>query len=237
MKSFRGPAPLHHTLLANRTRTGVTLQTLHNKHFDRGLIVKQTEFDIPNPESCTVPELLDVVSARGAQMLVDGIRSADVLFNVHHPPLLLDPTNSNVDDLIYARKISSEDRHVDWAAWSWPEIRKRCRILGPLWSMATTCLNNNNRSSSFSQKRVIFTSMDKVEFHQQHDYEELPPGQPFIVERNSTTKELYVFAQDGTLIHIHQMKVEGEQAAVGSTAALKARMVDHGSLHFHKPLE
>ena len=122
--SLRGPAPLHHTLLAGRTRTGVTLQTLHKKHFDHGIILKQRGFDIPSPESCTVRELLDLVSVMGARLLVDGIRSGVFIDPVPSPLQESDKTSNN-NMIIYAPKISSEDRHIDWTSWSWPEINRR----------------------------------------------------------------------------------------------------------------
>ena len=55
------------------------------------------------------------------------------------------------------------------------------------------------------------------------------PGLPFVdgahpIESRQG-KGVYVFTQDGKLLRINQMKVEGEQNADALRAALKARMV------------
>lgn len=229
--SFRGPAPLHHTLLAGRTRTGVTLQTLHDKHFDHGTILKQTPppgFEIPNPESCTVSELLDLVSAKGARMLIDGIKSGVFVPPLEHAGWY---RAEGEQDLIHAAKITTEDRHVDWENWTWAKINKRSRVLGPLWSTATTVPDvPGGETRSFQQKRVILASMERVELPQGYDPSSLTPGLPFVegtspFEKRQDGKGLYVFTRDGSLIRIKEMKVEGERVADGFRAALKARMV------------
>lgn len=227
--SFRGPAPLHHTLLAGRTRTGVTLQTLHDKHFDHGIILQQTPppgFEIPNPESYTVSELLGLVSVKGAQILVEGIRTG--LFVPPVEPVGWYPAEGETD-LIHAAKIKTEDRHIDWKNWSWLEIGRRSRVLGPLWSTATVADDPSDGTRTFQQKRVIFTAMEKVESPQGSDPSSHIPGQPFVEGTHPFARRhgpgLYVFTRDGSLIRIHQMKVEGEPSTDGFRAALKARMV------------
>lgn len=226
--SFRGPAPLHHTLLAGRTRTGVTLQTLHDKRFDQGVILKQTPypgFEIPNPESCTVPQLLDLVSSKGAQILVDGVR--DGVFVPPVEPAGWLPAGEKAD-LVHAVKIKTEDRHIDWKNWTWAEISKRSRVLGPLWSMATVAAGTDGQNRQ--QRRVIFTAMERVEIPKGSDPRLHVPGLPFVegippFEQRQGGKGLYVFTHDGSLVRLQQIKVEGERVADGFRAALKAQMV------------
>lgn len=74
MDRFRGPAPLHHTLLQGRETTGVTLQTLHPKHFDDGEIIAQTPYPGIKHGAKTVEELRDLLAPIGAQMLVQAIK-------------------------------------------------------------------------------------------------------------------------------------------------------------------
>ena len=201
-------------------------------------------FEIPNPHSCTVPELLDLVSVKGAQILIDGIRSGSFVPPVE--PAICYPAGGQdgTAHLIHAGKIKTEDRHIDWKTWSWVEISKRMRVLGPLWSKATVA--DPKVHDLRQERRVIFTSMEKVELplndHFSYDPSWFPPGQPFVEgshpfleqrhqqqaggnDNGGSRRKLYVFSQDGSLIRIHQMKVEGERIADGFSAALKARMV------------
>ena len=247
MLSFCGPAPLHHTLLVGRTRTGITLQTLDLKRFDQGVIIDQTPapgFDIPNPESCTVPQLLEIVAPKGAQMLVDGIRNG----------LFVPPTRQagwrspdDQDALVHAAKIKPEDRHISWTSWDWLEISRRSRVIGPLWNMALVAQRSTDGTVSFQKKRIIFSEIEEVEPLEGSRILSVIPGVPFVdgakpIEPRQE-KGLYVYTRDGKLIRIRQLKVEGEAAADGVRAALKARMLSERTVRsgsavftpFHNP--
>lgn len=226
--SFRGPAPLHHTLLAGEKSTGVTLQTLHHKSFDHGTILSQTPppgFDIPNPDSCTVPELLNLVAPKGAQLLVDGIN--DGLFV---PPLKDAGWRAKraTDNLTHAGKIKPEDLHIDWSNWTMLEINRRNRVLGSLWSKALVASNASDGPLIFQQKRVILTETEEVDPPKGCDSLAVVPGLPFAnapypVEPKKG-RALHVFTRDGKVLRINKMKVEGEPVADGLRAAIKARM-------------
>lgn len=237
--SFRGPAPLHHTLLAGRRTTGVTLQTLDVKHFDHGVILSQTPpLPIPNPDSCTVPELLDLVTPTGANLLVEGIQKG-----LFVPPLEdVGPTRDDAS-LIHAAKITPEDRHVDWANWTALEISRRTRVLGPLWSNALAA-DTSGKTPTFRPRRVIFTEIEEVEPPKGCEMLVVIPGVPFVdnTQPKPTDRGLYVFTRDGKLIRVRQMKVEGEQNADAVRAALKAKMVGPRTLRsgytpFYNPLQ
>lgn len=228
LPDFRGPAPLHHTLLAGRSLTGVTLQTLHHKNFDHGVILSQTPepgIEIPSPDFCTVPELLDLVAPKGAQLLVDGIN--DGLFV---PPVKAAgwvPTEGN-KDLVHAAKIKPEDRHIDWPNWTMQDITRRSRVIGPLWSRALVPTNVSDASPSFYQKRVILTQVEEVDPPKGSNSFSLVPGLPFTNASHPVGpkkgRALYVYTRDGKVLRIDQMKVEGEAVAEGLRAAVKARM-------------
>ncbi|KKK14528.1 methionyl-tRNA formyltransferase family protein [Aspergillus rambellii] len=249
LPDFRGPAPLHHTLLAGRTTTGVTLQTLHLQHFDHGTILAQTPppgFEIPNSDSCTVPQLLDLVSPKGAEILVEGIRNG--LF----VPPIEDAgwySSEGQGELIHAAKIKPEDRHIDWANWTWTDISRRIRVLGPLWSKSLVATETSGKVPSFQQRRVIFTELEEVNPPLKGSESfALVPGLPFLEGDHSSKPDsgngVYVFTRDGKLVRIHQMKVEGEPNADALRAAFKARMVGSRTFSsnygvftpFHNPL-
>ncbi|KAL4921556.1 formyl transferase [Aspergillus aurantiobrunneus] len=236
LPDFRGPAPLHHTLLAGRTTTGVTLQTLHLQHFDHGVILSQTPspgFEIPNPESCTVPELLDVVAPKSADILIEGIRNG-----LFVPPVedagWYSPEQK---DLIHATKIKPEDRHIDWANWSWTDISRRQRVLGPLWSKALVFDERSGSIPIFQQRRVIFSEFEEVQPLKGSEAFALVPGLPFIdgehIVKADSGKGVYVFTRDGRLIRIHQMKVEGQPNGEALRAARKARVVGSRTFSSH----
>ncbi|KAI9708041.1 MAG: Methionyl-tRNA formyltransferase [Bogoriella megaspora] len=133
-----GPAPLHHTLLQRRSVTGVTIQTLHPKHFDQGAILAQTPppgIPIPNPETCVPDDLLDLLAPIGGSMLVDSIAKGRFL-TPHQSckPFTGLPESA---ELHHARKIASQDRHIDWRTWTSDEILLRQRVLGNLWDDVT----------------------------------------------------------------------------------------------------
>ncbi|KAI2677890.1 hypothetical protein CBS147317_5511 [Penicillium roqueforti] len=225
LPNFRGAAPLHHTLIAGETTTGVTVQTLHPKHFDHGVILSQTPapgFDIPNPDFCTVPELVDFVAPKGAQMLVESIEKG--LF----VPPIADALAEKSGDLKHAPKITPEDRHINWANWTLADINRRNRVIGPLWSKALCASNPADGPLSFQQKRVILTNIEEVDPPKGSDSFSILPGLPFTnaphpVEPRKS-RQLYVFTADGKVLRINRMKVEGEQDAEGLRAAIKARM-------------
>lgn len=230
LTSFRGPAPLHHTLLAGETTTGVTVQTLHHESFDHGVILSQTPapgFDIPNPNSCTVPELLNLVAPKGAQMLVESIDKG-----LYVPPIkdVGQCSTKDTSELIHASKIIPEDRHINWAEWSSANIARRNRVIGPLWSKALCATNAENAPLAFQQKRVIFTEIEEVDLPDNCESFSILPGLPFtnsyLPDEPGVKRHLYVFTADGKVLRINRMKVEGEKDSNALAAAHKARMFD-----------
>ncbi|GKT60601.1 formyl transferase [Colletotrichum tofieldiae] len=133
--SFRGPAPLQHTLLQRRTHTGITLQTLHHKSFDHGTVLSQTPLPgIPIPESCTTQRLHDIVTPLAAEILVEGLRKG-----LHVPPLKdvgWQPNEEERKQLSHAPKVVNHDRQVNWSKWTADDVVLRQRVLGPVWCSA-----------------------------------------------------------------------------------------------------
>ncbi|KAJ5477180.1 hypothetical protein N7539_007324 [Penicillium diatomitis] len=234
LPDFRGPAPIHHTLLAGRTKTGVTLQTLDHKSFDHGTILAQTPdpgFDIPNSDTCTVPELTSLVSAKGAQLLFDGIQQG--LF----VPPVKDAgwaKESETRSFIHAAKIQPEDRHINWEGWTSVDLNRRNRVLGNLWSRALVASKSAEEPVVYQQKRVILTDVEQVEPPKGSEIFAIVPGLPFA---NATcpveprkSRSLFVFTKDGKALLIKSLKVEGEPVAEGLRAAVKARMFGNRSI-------
>jgi methionyl-tRNA formyltransferase len=239
--SFRGPAPLYHTLLAGDTRTGITLQTLHAEKFDHGVLLDQTPYpgiEIPEAESCTEPQLVDFVGPLGAEMLVSGIRNRVFVQPVREVGWYkrgvegdqsarlgdLSGEGGSSPTLRHAPKITTEDRHIKWGSWTAEDIMRRYRVLGPLWN--TMPMEHNG---ILMEKRVIFSSL--VVLAAEPDQGSVDqPGLPY-AERDiskSAPENPYFFgglkvkASDGSLIGIGELKIEGSTTKDGIVAAVQA---------------
>ncbi|KAL2171936.1 hypothetical protein VTG60DRAFT_995 [Thermothelomyces hinnuleus] len=82
LPDLRGPAPIHHALLAERDYTGITIQTLSPEAFDAGIPLLQTPAPgVPIPEGCTPKQLHEILAPMGAQLLVQALRAG-----LHVPP-------------------------------------------------------------------------------------------------------------------------------------------------------
>jgi methionyl-tRNA formyltransferase len=146
-----GPAPLHHTLLRRLTKTGVTLQTLHPKHFDQGRIIDQTPasgLSIPDEASATLDSLLTWIGPLGADMLYKNIMSGSFTTNTSIKPAASRSLKNTKNDIFgqldgsaeyprHARKITPEDRHINFR-WPSSEILLRDRVLGRLFAINTS---------------------------------------------------------------------------------------------------
>ncbi|KAI0108465.1 Formyltransferase [Daldinia grandis] len=160
LPDLRGPAPLQHALLAGRTHTGISLQTLDDKAFDHGKILARTP-PLPIPPDADYAALLAHVTPLAAELLVQGLREG-----VHVPPLEevterghglgesegrrggeVVEVRGKTENLLRAPKINKRDRQLQVSTF--PHLSQRYRALGPLWLWA--------RDRRGVRKRVIIT--------------------------------------------------------------------------------
>ena len=220
MHSFRGPAPLHHILLSGCKTVGITLQTLHRKHFDHGTILAQTSYPGFDHKATNVSQLEALVTPKAAEMLVLGIKD-----RIFVPPLLdvgwYEHTQQLVD-LRHAPKITTEDRHIDWKNWTAEEILRRHQIIGPLWSFA-----QGSNEGKAHRKRIIWTTgfskvhCDGTAFQS--------PGHPFLKTIGATGQNLQILLLhtcDGYLLQVNEAKIEGGRVGRIAAASKRAGMVD-----------
>lgn len=170
-------------------------------------------------------------------MLVKGIQN-----RVFVPPLKDAGWRAAVDssDIVHAAKITPEDRHVNWQNWTWVDISRRQRILGPLWSkgLASVKPSEGQNSTRYEEKRIIFDEIEDAPDHfPESERLALLPGVPFIrgdVSSQSPRddKALYVYTRNGQLLRLGKMKVEGDKTKDSLTAALKARMLSPNTVSF-----
>jgi methionyl-tRNA formyltransferase len=131
--------------------TGVTLQTLDDKSFDHGIILAQTPQNgllLPGGYNCTYPELLDFITPKAAELLVQGIRD-----KVYVPPLVNAGWYSS-KTLLPAPKITVDDRQIDWQDSECAKIDRQHRALGRLW--------NHISVDTKTEKRFIFEDIEIV---------------------------------------------------------------------------
>ncbi|KAI1462761.1 Formyltransferase [Annulohypoxylon moriforme] len=147
LPDFRGPAPLHHTLLAGREYIGVTLQTLDVERFDHGKILAQTPA-LSIPPECTYKKLLDMVTPIAADLLIQGLRGG-----VYVPPLEEITPEDPQTPLLHAPKITKADRQI--LPPRLPDLLTRFRALGSLWLWS--------RDNHGTPKRVIFEAISDLE--------------------------------------------------------------------------
>ena len=213
--SFYGPAPLHHTLLSGSRRTGVTVQTLHPKHFDNGRILAQT----PQPgweHGChTVEALSSQLGQQGADMLVACIKNRLYLYGSSQSDdspqamELEDPTREN-DTLRprHAPKITKKDGLIAWTTMTAAEILQRHEIIGPLWN-------------TVGARRLIWSG--GFELALQIPASELPVGQPVV---RGLDQCVYIRTCDDQVLRVHEIKFEGDVQYEPLKAATKAGMHD-----------
>lgn len=137
----------------------MTLQTLHPKHFDHGLIVDQTPspgLPIPDLDAATPHSLLTFVGPLGADILCHSISTGSFVdpqsYSQQSSAAITNATPSR-----HAPKITPEDRHIDWATWTASDILVRDRVLGRLWDEVTVRnLGLDPATSGTSTKRATF---------------------------------------------------------------------------------
>lgn len=215
--SFHGPAPLHHTLLSRCRTTGVTLQTLHPKFFDKGTIIAQTPFPGFEHRSRTVPELFAAVAPKGAEMLIQAIRN-----NTFVSPPEDKAESHNDKDMVLARpapKITPKDREIDWDSWTAAEILLRHRIIGPLWN-TIDCGNGWKHEG----KRVIWSKGFKQ--IERKLLTKFTPGHMIVMTSESGDEATYVRTCDDQILQIESIKIAGGEEQSPSCAARRAGDLD-----------
>ncbi|KAJ5051553.1 uncharacterized protein L3040_001329 [Drepanopeziza brunnea f. sp. 'multigermtubi'] len=152
LPQYRGPSPLQHTIMDYCKYAGITVQTLDDKSFDHGIILRQTSVRIPDHERITYPDLVGFIAPKAARLLVQSLRERIFL-----PPLLTRLSPKILPKRIKrAPKITSEDRKIRFnspeVAWQAPA---RARALGRLWS--------NFLIAPGKELRLVFDGIERVE--------------------------------------------------------------------------
>lgn len=117
-------------MLRRREYTGVSIQTLHPKQFDHGIILAQSPAPgIHIPRGMSAALLEEQLARTGAEMLVDVLKA-----HRFAPPIedagWYATSNGPID---HAPKITKQDRFVDFSTNSIDDILSIQRALGDAW--------------------------------------------------------------------------------------------------------
>ncbi|KAL5114302.1 Methionyl-tRNA formyltransferase [Pleosporales sp. CAS-2024a] len=138
LPDLRGPAPVEHAILTRRQRTGVSIQTLHPRHFDRGTVLAQTPAPgIPIPPNTTASALEAELALVGAHMLVDLLQSGKYMAP-HKDEAWYAASNLPV---AHAPKTTKQDRQIRFEHTTLDHVLAVQRALGDPWCM----LSNGHR--------------------------------------------------------------------------------------------
>ena len=195
----------------------MTVQTLHTKHFDQGTILAQTPYPGFEHGCKTVPELLALMSTKGAEMLVHCINNHLYLQPAKR---LIRPQEDRITGTARAApKITSQDKFIDWDTWTGEVIIRRHLAIGPLWSFVKNARNT---------LRLIWTSGFIVS-NEVAVGTDLPVGQLVVLGNDGHVDEQvgYIRTCDDQVLKVNKVKIEGGVELSPLRAAKKADMVDH----------
>ncbi|KAG7825520.1 hypothetical protein KL909_000752 [Ogataea angusta] len=113
LPAFSGPAPLQRALLSHQNYTGVSLQTLDKKRFDRGRILAQERQDIAETE--TFDSLCEKLADAGGRLLRNSLDTGRLQGAAAHPQARVPAklaTSYRVRRVCTARTIFSQGRKI-----------------------------------------------------------------------------------------------------------------------------
>lgn len=202
-----GPAPIHHALLRGDTTTGVSVQTLHPKHFDQGVVLSQTPepgISIPDADSCTPQRLIDQLGPIGGSMLVQVLKDGAFI------PPLKNVARRSESSPRHASKITKEDSHVDFRTWTADRIVRTLRVVGQLWD--TTIYSKITAEDGVPKRVVIHSvSIDNSPPDREH-----PLGSWWVIDQRQPLPAIGTVTCDGKVLYIESCTVEGHRKGEGT---------------------
>lgn len=206
--------------------TGLSLQTLHPTKFDHGTVLAQTPYPGIEHNSTIVSELETLLAPLGADMLVRCIK--DRVYIPPYPNIAQPLSIEESASLRLAPKITSNDRHIQWQAWSAEEIMRRHRVIGPLWNLVTCEI-----AGKLTQKRIIWTSGFRLGMMNEDEAPEV--GRPMVTGLRSKNQNVFIKTCDGQVLQADEVLIEGGEISLFSHAVQRAHMVESSTYEGHPP--
>lgn len=130
LPDLRGAAPIEHAILRRRDYTGVSIQTLHPQHFDRGLVLAQTPAPgVSIPWGTTATRLETQLAQSGADMLVNVLKTRSFVQPVEDAGWYA----SSDGPIDHAPKIQKQDRSIDLKQSTLEDLLAAQYALGDTW--------------------------------------------------------------------------------------------------------
>ena len=185
LPQYRGPAPIYHSILNGDRHTGVSLQTLHPKKFDEGIIFDQS-YPVPIEENETFLSLWDRLALKGAEMLLNCVQNR----TYQHPTPIQTFTEPS-----YASMVTKQ---IDWYKITAVEASRLARCVDPITGVIT--LDEGKRS---------FVHLRGVKVREKGSAEQ--PGHYFLPKHAESRKnKLCVVCKDRTTVWVDEVKVSGK---------------------------
>jgi methionyl-tRNA formyltransferase len=207
LPDLRGPAPITHAILKRRQYTGVSVQTLHPRHFDQGTILAQTPMPghticLPcEPSPKTAQTLEQQLAAAGAEMLVDVLKQRRFV-PPHEDVGWYARSHGPID---HAPKVSKQDRYVDFEKHTLADVIAKRNALGDLWCLLPT-----------GDRLIIHSIM--LHNPGEHPLSALKPG--LFVDSQIKTMLMFKGACGG-IGHVLQSTLEGNKKGQGNAKLLQ----------------
>ncbi|KAJ1506142.1 hypothetical protein HMI54_005293, partial [Coelomomyces lativittatus] len=117
LPKYRGPAPLHHTLMNGDPETGVTILTLDPNEFDRGEVLLQQRLKLPDYDRVMYSELQHRLVQLSSTLLIQVLMNLKE-YKKHAQPQSLNTSKHPLSS--YAPKVYKQMGHIHWetdTAW------------------------------------------------------------------------------------------------------------------------
>ena len=130
LPDLRGAAPIERAILNRREHTGVTVQTLHPKHFDRGTVLAQTPAPgIPIPADMHFAALKEQLAGLGASMLLNVLEEGKYR-SPHNNGAWYTKSSGPIEE---AAKVTKQDQLIDFLCHTVDDAFLKHRALGDTW--------------------------------------------------------------------------------------------------------
>ncbi len=193
------------------------MQSLHPSHFDRGHILLQERFQIPEPDEINVETLLPLLGKIGAQLLLKGLENC-IFVSPSENAMALTTNASNQKQERHAPKITPEDRHINWNAMKSEDILRRHRIIGPLWSnVPSRCHQDTVRVKWSNGWRLVEPDL--------LGQLKLKPGQAMLYQ-DKCLSSVVVGTAEGKLLQAERFVIPGKPELAAKQAALHGGFCD-----------
>ncbi|KFY06714.1 hypothetical protein V492_07818 [Pseudogymnoascus sp. VKM F-4246] len=183
LPNLRGPSPVNYAVFNGYKQTGVTLQTLSPEGFDRGKVLLQAPYSIPDPKKITHGALRDILIPISADLLVRGLRE-----KVYLPQTSpVEPILPHNKVLAPAPKIKPENRRL-LSKMTAEEVVRMERAFGKVW-VSTMHSDGGWKRAILEGLEVVPIPAEMSDFYATHE-DKMGIFKPFtIVEGDGETRK------------------------------------------------